>query len=166
MLAQSETPAGYAILHVPSCKELEDSCIQQALGILVSRMPPSTDIFIAPQTVRDFLRLKLGGLPHETFVVMFLNAQHGLIAYEEMFRGTLTQTSVYPREVVKASLRHNAAAVILAHNHPSGLAEPSRSDELLTQTLKSSLALVDVRVLDHFVVTAGGVLSFAEKGLL
>lgn len=123
-------------------------------------------VFTAPQMVKDYLRLTLGPLPHEVFSVLFLDAQHRLLACEELFRGTLTQTSVYPREVVKGALAHNAAAVILAHNHPSGVLEPSRADEILTQTLTSSLALVDVRVLDHFVVGRGGILSFAERGLL
>jgi DNA repair protein RadC len=104
--------------------------------------------------------------PHEVFVVVFLDAQHRVVASEELFRGTLTQTSVYPREVVKRALHHNAAAVILAHNHPSGVAEPSRADEALTAALKQALGLVDVRVLDHFVVAGDGALSFAERGLL
>ncbi len=99
-------------------------------------------------------------------MVLFLDAQNRVIASEEMFRGTLTQTSVYPREVVKRALAHNAAAVILAHNHPSGVAEPSRADEFLTRTLRESLALIDVRVLDHFIVAGNGVVSFAERGLL
>lgn len=123
-------------------------------------------VFDAPDAVRQFLRLKIGGLTHEVFAVLFLDAQHRLIAMEEMFRGTLTQTSVYPREVVKRGLDLGAAAVILAHNHPSGVAEPSRADELLTQALKSALALVDMRVLDHFVVGAGEVTSMAERGLM
>jgi DNA repair protein RadC len=123
-------------------------------------------VFNSPQVVKDYLQLQIGPLPHEVFQVLFLDAQHQLIASEELFRGTLTQTSVYPREVVKRALSHNAGAVILAHNHPSGLLEPSRADELLTQTLKSSLSLVDVRVLDHFVVGRSGVVSFAERGLL
>lgn len=123
-------------------------------------------VFDAPDAVRQFLRLKLGGLTHEVFAVLFLDAQHRLITMEEMFRGTLTQTSVYPREVVKRGLDLGAAAVILAHNHPSGVAEPSRADELLTQALKSALALVDMRVLDHLVVGAGEVTSMAERGLM
>ncbi|HIV72939.1 MAG TPA: DNA repair protein RadC [Candidatus Aquabacterium excrementipullorum] len=123
-------------------------------------------VFESPQAVRDYLQWRIGALPHEVFSVLFLDAQHRLVADEEMFRGTLNQTSVYPREVVKRALAHNAAAVILAHNHPSGVLEPSRADELLTQTLKSSLSLVDVRVLDHFVVGHHGVVSFAERGLL
>lgn len=119
-----------------------------------------------PGAVRDYLRLMLHGRPHEVFVVVFLDAQHRVTACEELFRGTLTQTSVYPREVVKRALHYNAAAVIFAHNHPSGVAEPSRADEALTVALKQALAMVDVRVLDHFVVAGDGALSFAERGLL
>jgi DNA repair protein RadC len=123
-------------------------------------------VFDAPQRVKDYLRMQLGHLHHEVFAVMFLDAQHHLLQLEEMFRGTLTQTSVYPREVVKRALELRAGAVILAHNHPSGLAEPSRADEFLTQSLKSALQLVDVRVLDHLVVGQADVVSFAERGLL
>lgn len=118
------------------------------------------------QALRDWLVLRFAGLDHEVFLVAFLDAQNRLRDAETMFRGTLTQTSVYPREVVKAALAHNAAAVAFAHNHPSGVPEPSRADEALTATLKSALALVDVRVLDHFVVAGGRTLSFAERGLL
>jgi DNA repair protein RadC len=123
-------------------------------------------VFNSPQLVKDYVQLRLGALPHEVFAVLFLDAQHRLIVCEELFRGTLTQTSVYPREVVKRSLELNAASVILAHNHPSGTLEPSRADELLTQTLRSSLQLIDVRVLDHLVVGHTGAMSFAERGLL
>ncbi|MCX2864284.1 DNA repair protein RadC [Paucibacter sp. PLA-PC-4] len=123
-------------------------------------------VFDAPEAVRQYLRLKLAPLGHEVFAVLFLDAQHRLIAMEEMFRGSLTQTSVYPREVVKRGLDLGAAAVILAHNHPSGVAEPSRADELMTQGLSSALALVDMRVLDHFVVGSADVISMAERGLL
>jgi len=123
-------------------------------------------LFNTPQTVRDYLQLQLGGLQHEVFAVLFLDSQHRLIALEEMFRGTLTQTSVYPREVVKQALTLNASSVVLAHNHPSGTAQPSRADEALTHTLKAALALVDVRVLDHFVVTASQAVSMAELGLV
>ena len=124
------------------------------------------DVMTSPQVVRDYLALSLGSRPHEVFVAMFLDAQHRLLGSEELFRGTLTQTSVYPREVVKTALRHNAAAVIFAHNHPSGIAEPSRADELLTQTLKQALALVEINTLDHFIVAGGRTISFAERGLL
>lgn len=120
----------------------------------------------SPSAVREYLRLKLQALPHEVFVALFLDAQNRVIEIEELFRGTLTQTSVYPREVVKRALHHNAGAIIFAHNHPSGVAEPSHADETLTSALKQALALVDVRVLDHFIVAGAGVLSFAERGLL
>jgi DNA repair protein RadC len=126
----------------------------------------STDNLSSPEAVRRYLRLHLEHKPVEVFMGLFLDAQNGLIAAQELFSGTLTQTSVYPREVVKSALRHNAASVIFAHNHPSGVAEPSRADETLTQALKQALALVDVRVLDHFVVGRGSLLSFAERGLL
>ncbi|HUW76594.1 MAG TPA: DNA repair protein RadC [Gallionella sp.] len=124
------------------------------------------DALNSPRVVRDYLQLLLGGRQHEVFLVLFLDTQHRVIASEELFHGTLSQTSVYPREVVKRALAHNAAAVILAHNHPSGVAEPSQSDKLLTDALKQALSLVDVRVLDHFVVAVGQTLSFAEKGLI
>lgn len=120
----------------------------------------------SPQAVRDYLRLTLQARPHEVFAVVFLDAQNRALAMEELFRGTLTQTSVFPREVVKRALAHNAAAVILAHNHPSGVAEPSRADDALTNALRQALALVDVKVLDHFVIGAGTAASYAERGLL
>lgn len=117
-------------------------------------------------TVSDYLRLQLGALPHECFAVLFLDSQGRLIAMEELFRGTLSQTAVYPREVVQRALAHGAAALILAHNHPSGVAEPSREDGLLTERLRAALALIDVRVFDHFVVCQGSVVSMAARGLL
>lgn len=120
----------------------------------------------SPGSVRDYLRVSLGAREHEVFVVILLDAQHRVIRAEELFRGTLGQTSVYPREVVKAVLAANAAAVIFAHNHPSGVAQPSQADELLTRSLKDALALVDVKVLDHFIVAGNHCLSFAERGLL
>lgn len=127
----------------------------------------SKDALASPQAVRDWLRLSLGSLQHEVFVALWLDAQNRLIASEELFRGTLTQTSVYPREVVKKALWHNAATVVFAHNHPSGVAEPSAADQTLTRELKQALALVDVRVLDHFIVAGQNQpLSFAERGLL
>jgi DNA repair protein RadC len=124
------------------------------------------DVLNSPQAVREYLRLRLQSLPHEVFVAFFLDAQNRMLEMEELFRGTLAQTSVYPREVVKRALHHNAGAVIFAHNHPSGIAEPSHADETLTQALKQALALVDVRVLDHFIIAGAGVVSFAERGLL
>jgi DNA repair protein RadC len=124
------------------------------------------DVLSSPQQVRDYLCLKLGSLSREVFIVLFLDAQNRVLAQEELFSGTLTQTSVYPREVVKRALYHNAASVILAHNHPSGVAQQSQADEMLTAALKQALALVDVRVLDHFIVAGNTSLSFAERGLL
>ena len=123
-------------------------------------------VMTSPQMLRDWLRLYCAGLEHEVFLVLYLDANHRLIEPQELFRGTLTQTSVYPRELVKGALARNAAALAVAHNHPSGQAEPSRADEFLTQTLKSTLSLVDVRVIDHFVVAGDQVVSFAERGLL
>jgi DNA repair protein RadC len=143
----------------------ENELITQAVAVLSRRMRERSHLD-APTSVRDYLRLSLSGRAHEVFVVMLLDAQNRVLYCEELFRGTLTQTSVYPREVVKLALAANAAAVILCHNHPSGVCETSRSDELLTQTLKSALALVDVRVLDHFVVAGDASISFAERGLL
>ena len=122
--------------------------------------------FDTPDAVKHYLQLHLGSKKHEVFAVLFLDAQHRLLALEELFRGTLSQTSVYPREVVLRALHHHAAAVVLAHNHPSGAAEPSRADEALTQALKAALALVDVRVLDHVIVGTGQALSMAERGLV
>ncbi len=120
----------------------------------------------SPQAVRHYLQLQLAARAHEVFAVLFLDSQHRLIALEELFRGTLTQTSVYPREVVLRALHHQASAVVLAHNHPSGSTTPSRADEALTQTLKAALALVDVRVLDHVIVAPGQALSMADRGLV
>ena len=124
------------------------------------------DVLASPGAVRDYLRLTLSALPYEAFMVLFLDSQNRLLAARELFRGTLAQTSVYPREVVKAALAHNAGGVIFAHNHPSGVAEPSRADELLTGALKQALELVDIRTLDHFIVAGHRVISFAERGLL
>jgi DNA repair protein RadC len=135
---------------------------RRALAAQLAERP----VFETPDAVRDFLKLQLAELDHEVFAVLFLDAQHRLLAYEAMFRGTLTQTSVYPREVLKRALQLGAAALVLAHNHPSGVAEPSRADEFLTQQLKTALAFIDVRVLDHMVVGRTGVVSFAERGLL
>jgi len=124
------------------------------------------DTLNAPQAVRDYLCLCLGGLEHEVFMVLFLDSQNRVIAREELFRGSLTQTSVYPREVLKRALAHNAASIILAHNHPSGVAEPSQADRHLTEQLRQTLGLVDVKVLDHFIVAGTSGVSFAERGWL
>ena len=126
----------------------------------------SANALTSPGAVRDYLRLAIAGREHEVFVCLWLDAQHRVISFDELFRGTLTQTSVYPREIVKAGLKANAAAVIFAHNHPSGVAQPSQADELLTRNLKEALSLVDIKVLDHFIVAGHQTLSFAERGLL
>jgi DNA repair protein RadC len=133
----------------------------------LSQEMAARDTFSSPGVVRDWLRLKLASKAHEVFMALWLDAQNRLLKADELFSGTLTQTSVYPREVVKTALAANAAAVILAHNHPSGVAEPSRADEMLTRSLKEALAMVDVKVLDHFIVAGNAPpLSFAERGLL
>jgi DNA repair protein RadC len=154
----SSAYAGDPLMKLQAARELAARAIAEQLS--------QRDALTSPSAVRDFLKLRLGGLPHEVFVVILLDAQNRVLAVDEMFRGTLTQTSVYPREVVKVALRTNAAAVIFAHNHPSGVAEPSRADEALTQSLKQALSLVDVKVLDHFIVAGTSTLSFAERGLL
>ncbi len=143
----------------------QEQIIRRALKIVAERLRRGPALS-SPQAVRDYLQLSLSGREHEVFVAIFLDAQNHVLAIEELFRGTLTQTSVFPREIVKQALKHNAGAVIFAHNHPSQVAEPSRADEALTQTLKHTLALVDVKVLDHFVVGAAAVMSFAERGLI
>jgi DNA repair protein RadC len=126
----------------------------------------NANVLSSPTLVRDYLRACFAGGEHERFIVLFLDSQNRLIVAEELFRGTLTQTSVYPREVVKRALHFNAAGVIFSHNHPSGVAEPSRADEALTRSLKEALSLVDVKVLDHLIVAGTGTLSFAERGLI
>lgn len=148
-----------------SLKARERGVIDRALTI-IGRTLQSGDAFATPDAVKHYLQLHLAGEPCEQFAALYLNAQNRLIAFEVLAHGTLTQTSVYPREVVRAALAHHAAAVVLCHNHPSGTVTPSRSDEKLTQTLKSALALVDVRVLDHVIVAPGAALSMAERGLI
>lgn len=172
--AQSENPAVYKVKAEPtqgdlSWRQAEDNTIAQAVAILEGRLSKPDQVFDSPNAVRQFIMLRHATKVDqhcEVFTVMFVNSQNGLIATEDMFKGTLTQTSVYPREVVRAALKHNAAAVILSHNHPSGACEPSRADEVLTSTLKSALAIVDVRVLDHFIVTTNQTRSMAEMGLV
>jgi len=153
--------------------DMADSVLAHRLGVArelllrdLCEQMSNSPVMSSPQVLRDWLRLHCAGLQHEVFLVLYLDAHHRLIEAEELFRGTLTQTSVYPREVVKGALTRNAAALALAHNHPSGEAEPSRADELLTQTLKSALGLVDVRIIDHFIVAGDKVVSFAELGLI
>lgn len=147
-------------------KTVQLRATQEIVRRLLASEMAARDNLNSPRAVRDYLRLTLQGREHEVFMALLLDAQNRVIRSEELFRGTLTQTSVYPREVVKLALRHNAASVIFAHNHPSGVAEPSRSDEALTQALKQALAQVDVKVLDHFIVAGSGCLSFAERGIL
>ena len=162
LLAQTETPSDVLQLEAWARVYAASELVHRALREKLSR----GSALSSPQAVRDYLMLKLHERPHEVFIGVFVDAQNRVIAVEELFRGTLTQTSVYPREVVKRALHYNAAAVIFAHNHPSGIAEPSRSDEALTQSLKQALALVDCKVLDHFIIGAGAAMSFAERGLL
>ncbi len=149
-----------------SHKDQQDKIIARALRILEERAKYNEQTLGTPTDVKNYLRLKLGEVEHEVFCCVWLDSQHKVIDFEEMFRGTINQTSVYPREIIKAALRHNAAAVIFAHNHPSSILEPSSADIQLTSTLKKTLDMIDVRTLDHFIVASTGILSFAEKGLM
>lgn len=144
----------------------EDFVIAQALVTVDKRMRNENIAFHTPGAVKEYLSLKLGQLPYEVFAILFVDSQNRLIAYEELFRGSINQTSVYPRECAKRALELNACACILSHNHPSASLQPSRADEALTQNLKTTLALVDVRVLDHIIVGGGRTLSMAEQGLM
>lgn len=144
----------------------DEEIVNAALEVLRAKLRRPGVALTSPAAVRDYLRLNLAVLEHEVFWCAFLDAQHRVIALEEMFRGTLTHTSVHPREVVKAALAHNAAACIFAHPHPSGVAQPSQADEAITRNLKAALALIEVRVLDHFVIAGDQIVSFAERGLL
>lgn len=161
VLGTAEPSCAYshpALIKIRVARELVQQALLEDLG--------ERAVMSSPAQVREYLRLALEGRGYEVFMVLYLDAQNRLLAAEELFRGTLTQTSVYPREVVKAGLAHNAAAVLLAHNHPSGMAEPSQADLHLTQQLRQALALVDIKVLDHFIVGAGQISSFAESGLI
>ncbi|WP_346825113.1 DNA repair protein RadC (plasmid) [Ralstonia solanacearum] len=142
-----------------------DQILEAARQVVDQKMPCGAE-FSSPAAVKEYLRAKLAGFEHEVFAVLLLDAQHRLIAYVEMFRGTIDCAAVYPREMVKEALRHNAAAVLLAHNHPSGSPEPSVCDKAVTQRLKDALALVGVRVLDHIIVAGTSTMSFVERGLL
>ncbi|AXV99176.1 DNA repair protein RadC (plasmid) [Ralstonia solanacearum] len=142
-----------------------DQILEAARLVIDCKMPCGAQLG-SPAVVKEFLQVKFAGFEHEVFAVLLLDAQHRLIAYVEMFRGTIDCTAVYPREVVKEALRHNAAAVLFAHNHPSGYPEPSAVDKALTQRLKEALALIDVRTLDHIVVAGTKATSFSERGLL
>lgn len=159
---QVAAPAGWRDPHLSHVLGVAKELLLRSLR----RDMRAESVISSPGALRDWLRLYCADLQHEVFLVVFLDAHHRVLDAEAMFRGTVTQTAVYPREVVKAALSRNAAAVAFAHNHPSGLAEPSRADEYLTATLKSALALVDVRVIDHFVVAGDQLVSFAERGLL
>ena len=146
--------------------EQENRLIAEAKNLLFKRLQSRNQVFTSPQSVKDYLSLQLADREREVFCCLFLDNQHRLIEYQELFAGTIDGCSVYPREVVKAALKMNAAAVILAHNHPSAVAEPSQADQRITERLKEALLLMDIRVLDHFVVGGNTVESFAERGLL
>jgi len=165
-LLQADAQALKGIKGLGPAKRAEVAAVLEIARRVLAQQLAERPLFDAPERVKDYLALQLRPLAHEVFAVLFVDSQHRLIAFEVMFRGTLAQTSVHPREIVKRALALNAAAVVLAHNHPSGVAEPSRADELLTQGVRAALQLVDVRVLDHMVVGAAMVLSFAERGLL
>lgn len=150
----------------PALTPYAQRTIQRAVSLLDKHLRQPGISFLSATETRDWLRLKMAGLEREEFIVLFLNNQHQLLACETLFTGTINHTEVYPREIVKAALRYNAAAVILAHNHPSGTAEPSRADRLITSNLQNTLLLVDVRILDHFIIGHREIVSFAERGWL
>jgi len=155
-----------AIKGLGPAKQAEIVAVSELVNRAMRETLEARSVLRDPADVRQYLQLQLGGKTKEVFAVLFLNTQHHLLAMEELFQGTLTQATVYPREVAVAALRHHAAAVILAHNHPSGHSEPSSADIHLTETLTRTLQLIDVRVLDHMIVTASGVYSMAEHGLI
>lgn len=166
-LCSAPLPALAAIPGIGPAKYAQLQAVLELARRALRQDMAGRDVLDSPAAVRDWLRLQMATLQHEVFMVLLLDAQNRIIATEQLFRGTLSQTSVYPREVVKLALMRNAAAVILAHNHPSGVGEPSQADRLLTDTLTKALALIDVRVLDHFVVAGNAApVSFAERGLL
>lgn len=149
-----------------SVRAREDRAIYRATKILEKRLGEEGEELSASEAVRAYLRMRLAGEEREVFMVLFLNARNRVISAEPMFYGTLTQVHAWPREVVRRALHHNASAVVLAHNHPSGSPEPSAGDGTVTQAMKQSLALVDVKVLDHFIVAGKKMMSFAERGLI
>ena len=165
-LLHADVNALQGIKGLGPAKRAEVAAVLEIARRVLAQQLAEQPLFDSPQRVKDYVALHLRPLAHEAFAVLFLDSQHRSLAFEVMFRGTLAHTSVHPREIVKRALALNAGAVVLAHNHPSGAAEPSRADELLTQAVKAALQLVDVRVLDHMVVGAGSVLSFAERGLI
>lgn len=168
MKAQNEQTGIYQVQPVPkdAVRQAEDDTIVQAMRIVARRIRREGPMFTAPQAVKDYLVLQLAQKEYECFGAMFLDSQHQFIGLEVMFKGTLSQTSVYPREIIKRALVVNAGAVVLFHNHPSGQPEPSTADERLTATMKAALAMVDIRTLDHIVVGGTQTVSFAERGLI
>lgn len=152
-------------IYAVDCPVTDEDILQKAAEILLSKVNDS-DVLDNPELVKRFLQYKIAPLEYEVFVVLFLNNRHKLISYEEMFRGTIDGASVYPREVVKQALSNNSAAAIIAHNHPSGVAEPSMADERITQRLKEALALVDIRLLDHLIIGDNETVSLAERGVI
>ena len=140
--------------------------IRRALKILETRMTYETDFFTSPVDTKNYLRLKLGSNEREVFAVLYLSNRNQLISYEELFLGTVDGASVYPREVVKSALKHNAASIICAHNHPSGVCEPSHADEMITKRIKDACGLVEIRMLDHLIVSGREAVSLAERGLI
>jgi len=171
MKVRNEDAATYNVIPEASISpaeiiDRENEVVREALRIILSRLRTFGAPLTSPALVKQYLTLRMATLEHEEFGVIWLNSCRKVIAVEDMFRGTLTQTSVYPREVVKAALAHNACACIVYHNHPSGNPEPSSADERLTSSLKDALSLVDVRVLDHIIVAGDKTCSFAERGLI
>ena len=165
-LTQTRLDAFCAMPGLGPAKYAQLQAVMEMARRVLKEQAKLRDALTSPQAVRDYLRLQLASLEYEVFMAVFLDTQNRVIAMEELFRGSLRETSVYPREVVKRALHLNASALIFAHNHPSGVAEPSAADTAITRTLKQALALVDVRVLDHFIVAAGGGVSLAERGLV
>ena len=165
-LSQASAEAFCAIPGLGPAKFAQLQAVMEMARRALKEQAKQRDALSSPQAVRDYLRLQLASREYEVFMAVFLDTQNRVITMEELFRGTLRETSVYPREVVKRALQLNASALIFAHNHPSGVAEPSRADEAITRALKQALALVDVRVLDHFIVADGGGVSLAERGLM
>ena len=150
----------------PELSDQERALIAQAIACLEARYQVRQDVLTSPEATRDYLKLRLAGVPYEVFAMLLLDNRHRVIQYRELFRGTIDGASVHPREVVREVMGCNAAAVIFAHNHPSGVAEPSQADLRITQRLKAALELIDVRVLDHFVIGEGAGTSFADRGLI
>ena len=165
-LLNATVPSLQMVKGLGPAKQAELLAVFEMARRALSQRLKEREAFHTPGAVKQYLQLQLAHKNHEVFAVLFLDNQNRMLAMEELFRGTLSQTSVYPREVVMRALHHQAAAVVLSHNHPSGSVQPSRADEHLTQTLKASLALVDVRVLDHIIVGQGQTLSMAEQGLM